>query len=356
MQKLQLKVKSIIPQTDQAIQVIFEQPEQERLAYKAGQFLTFLLNIEGEEFRRAYSLCSSPFANEPPSVAIKRVAEGKVSNFLNDTLKEGYTLTSLPPKGVFTTDLSAHQKRHFVFFAGGSGITPIFSLLKSVLLVEKESKVSLIYANRNIHSIIFKQDLEQWQQQYANRFQMIHILEQAPSLSWQYPTGYLTPEMIKELLAQLPQMNIRDTEYFMCGPAPMMQIIEQSFVQLGIPKEKLRKENFALSPEESAQGIESQTNILTTTSDFLVTIHYEGLTHQVIVKPTQTILEAALKQGIQLPYSCQSGLCTACMGKCIQGKVKLDEEDALTPKELEQGYILTCVGHPLTPNVVIEID
>jgi ring-1,2-phenylacetyl-CoA epoxidase subunit PaaE len=360
MNHLHLKIRNIIKETAEAITVEFENPTTGKLMYQAGQFLTLIVNINGESLRRAYSLCTSPIIAEYPAVTIKRTKGGKVSNFLNDTLKVGDTVEVLDPTGHFITKYSADNQRHIVLFGGGSGITPLMSILTTALQAEPKSKVSLIYANRDADSIIFKQKIENLVNQYKERFTLVQVWEKAPLFWSKGHKGLLNTKLIRKILDSLPAFNIRDTEYFMCGPGPMMEVVQQAFKELKLPVDKLHKESFGLSPEEAAQkktaAIEEAKKIGTPADGFEVTIKYDGEVHKFLVPPDKSILETALSLDIDLPYSCQSGMCTACMGKCTSGKVKLDEEDALTPKELAQGYVLTCVGHPMSEDVVIEID
>ncbi|TAF63747.1 MAG: ferredoxin--NADP reductase [Cytophagales bacterium] len=352
MNTLSLPIKAIIKETNEAITIVFERP-QNAPAYKAGQFLTLLLSIEGEALRRAYSLCSSPTLDQDWAVTVKRVPQGKVSNYLNDHAKAGDTMEVLPPAGVFTTQISPKNKRHLILFAGGSGITPMMSILTSVLAEEPKTTVSLVYANRNEASIIFREKIQQLQQKYPKNFNVVHVLEEPPTQDWKGFKGMLNPDMVRDILKMLPKFVFNPTEYMMCGPNGMMEQVTLAFEKLKIAKDKLKKEVFTSDLEKKTTTTSPET---LSGGNKRVTIKYAGETHEFEVAPTQTILEAAMKMDIDLPYSCQSGMCTACMGKCLSGKVKLDEEDALTPKELEQGYVLTCVGHPITDDVVIQID
>jgi len=351
MKKYNLKIKEVVKETADAITIRFENPEEGKLQYEAGQFLTLITFPEAQEERRAYSLCSSPFIDEFPAVTVKKVENGKVSQFLNEYIAAGDTLEVLEPSGVFTTKFKSRQKRHVIMFGGGSGITPLMSLMKSILTQEAKSIVSLIYANRDIDSIIFKKELEELQNIYGKRLNIRHILEKAPDENWQEPTGYLNPDLIKTLIKSFPKFTFNPTEYFMCGPAGMMEQVELAFQKMKISSTKLRKESFTASID--TKTITEENKSLATQK---VTVHYSGEVYEFEVKAEQTILEAAQKNDIDLPYSCQGGMCTACMGKATSGKVKMDTEDALMPQEIEQGYVLTCVGHPLTDDVVIEID
>lgn len=347
----QLVVNNIIKETNNAAVIQFENIGNQVLSYQAGQFLTLVLNIENKEERRAYSLCTSPVSDTLPAVCVKRVEQGKMSNFLLDQVQIGDKLKVLEPMGFFITDFSTEQKRHFVLFAGGSGITPLISILKTALELEKESVVSLIYQNTNEESIIFKQELEDLKEKYAERLNIAHVLSQS-SANWSGLKGRLSAGIISDLLEQFPKLD--NTDYFMCGPKGMMDIIAESFETLGLPKDKLKKESFGISLEE-ASGNQDDTKD-GDSSEKTVKILYDNEEHVITVPADKTILQTALDLDIDLPYSCQAGMCTACMGKCTSGKVELEEEDALTPGELNEGYILTCVGHPLTDDVVIEIE
>ena len=344
---LNLKVKEVVNETADAISIHFEQPAGGDIAYKSGQFFTVIADINGKEERRAYSLCSSPFVDANPAVAVKRVEGGLMSNYLNDHAKAGETLRLMDPIGNFTTEFDSDNERHIVLFGGGSGITPLISIAKSALDQESSSSVSLIYANRNVESVIFKDQLESMVDEAAGRFNLIHVLENAPE-GMDCPTGWLTEEIIKESLTRLPEMD--DTEFFMCGPGPMMDIVENSLANMGIDKAKVHKESFTSSADTADAAADNDEIIARE-----VTVIYDDEEYKYTVEPGETILEKGLDEDIDLPFSCQSGLCTACRGKCVSGKVKMDEDEGLSEAEIDEGYVLPCVSHPLTDDVVIEI-
>ena len=397
---LELAVHSVIKETADAITIRFEPPEG-GLSYQAGQFLTLIISMDGQEVRRSYSLCTSPATDAHPSVTVKRVASGQVSNYLNDTLKPGDTVRMVEPMGTFTTPIDPAQQRHLVMLGGGSGITPLMGLLKAVLHQEPQSKVSLIYANRDAASIIFRQSLDALMQQYVGRFHVVHVLEDTADYTGALE-GRVTTERLPELLSDLPFQEA-PTEYFLCGPQGMMENVRKALKEMDVPPHLVHKESFVTSkstpvdtapvdtatvdaaarpsdpvdtaPDAVATEADTatkegptatwdsesppgayQTSQATVTEAHEVTVHYEGETYRFTVAPESSILETALALDIDLPYSCQSGLCTACMGKCTSGRMKLDEEDSLAEEDLKQGYVLTCVGHPLTSDVVIEIE
>jgi len=227
------------------------------------------------------------------------------------------------------------------------------AISKEILHGEPQSIISLIYANRNIDSIIFNEKLEAIQKNFEGRFHVIHILDDAP-LNWQGPSGLLNPEKLRELMERIPDWGIEKTQYLMCGPEGMMNNIDTILAALNIPKDKIFKESFVAGITHKKEVVvEAESDSKTAAHE--VTIIYDGEEYKFTVEPGKTILETALALDIDLPYSCQSGLCTACRGKCLSGKVKLDEEEGLSEAELSEGYVLTCVGHPLTGDVVIEI-
>lgn len=349
----ELKVKEIIQETRDSIIIVFEAPSSGKINYKSGQFLTIIVSIGDKDVRRAYSLCSSPFVDADLAVTVKRVDNGLMSNWLPDNLKVGTTLKVLEPMGQFTTEFNAANKRHIIMFAGGSGITPMMSIIKSILSQEPDSMCSLIYCNRDVDSIIFKQTLDHLQTIDEGRLHVIHVLDNAP-MNWQGYSGLLNHEMLSKLFERMPEWGIERTTFLMCGPEGMMKNVDTLLEARKIPTEKIFKESFVqgtIDKETKKEPVSEGAALV----ERVVTIRYDGQEYKVTVPPNKAILETALDQGIDLPYSCQSGLCTACRGKALSGKVKLDEEEGLSQSERAEGYVLTCVGHPLTDDVVIEI-
>lgn len=346
-----LSVKKIVQETKDAISIVFDQPTN-KINYKSGQFLTLIAKVNGKDVRRAYSLCSSPFVDNDLVVTVKRVDNGLMSNWLPDNLKVGQKLRVMEPMGQFTTELSKTNKRHMILFGGGSGITPMMSIIKSILSQEPESICSLIYCNRDIDSIIFQEELRKMETRDEGRLHVIHILDNAP-MNWQGYSGLLNKGMLEKLFERIPDWGLDNTTYLMCGPEGMMKNVEALLDEHKIPQKNIFKESFV-------QGIiDKEPKKENAATDELisreVTIKYDGQEFKITVPPSSTILFTALDQGIDLPYSCQSGLCTACRGKALSGKVKLDEEEGLSQSEREEGYVLTCVGHPMSDDVVIEI-
>jgi len=349
MKKYQLKVKDIIHETPEAISIVLEQPQNETINFKAGQFLTFNFQLGGETIRRAYSLANCPYTEKDLKVTVKRLKDGKISNLLNNTLQKGDYLDVLEPMGHFTPELNTKNAFFYTLWAAGSGITPIIAMLKAILHQEPNSKIMLVYANRDQENTIFKQELQDLQQKHTDRLEVVYVFSQ-PLNGWNGYQGRLDASKAHEILSKVPS-NMPLSQW-MCGPEGMMHTITEVSEKLNFSKPK--KENFAASIEDSAQKkLEESSNALVERE---ITVKYDGETYKFKVSPKKSILDAALDQDIDLPYSCQSGLCTACMGKCISGKVMMTEDDCLTDQEMSQGIILTCVAHPLSDDVVIHID
>ena len=345
-----LTVKEIIEETDETKTISFWQPIHQAVTYKAGQFITIIIEINGKKERRSYSMSSSP-REASLSITVKRVANGLVSNYLCDHLKVGDAVEVMEPMGHFCVEPDAENARNISLFGGGSGITPLLSMIKTILPVEKYSKIFLVYGSRSESEIIFKKQLDSLEQQYVGQLKVIHVLTQ-PSYTWAGYKTRINQASTAIFLKQDIAVSIADAEYYLCGPEGMMDQVTNTLNLFNVPSENIHKEHFGESvikaheTEVIDEGQKEQT----------VTIKYEGKNYSVLVKPHETILEAALDQDIDLPYSCQAGMCTACMGHCTEGEVTMDEEDGLTEKEIKQGWVLTCVAHPKSAGVVINIE
>ncbi|WP_144605514.1 ferredoxin--NADP reductase [Algoriphagus algorifonticola] len=350
---LPLKVREVVRETPDTVSIYFEQPEP-FLDYKPGQFLTLVMDFDGKEQRRSYSLCTSPFVDPFPGISVKRVDGGLFSNYLNEKVNPGKTINVLKPLGNFTTDFHSKNQRHFIMVAGGSGITPIMGILKSVLVNEPNSIITLIYCSRSEEQIIFKRQLDLLEKANPERLKVIHNLSQ-PSEAWKGPKGRLNPDSFKEFVSRAEYEQRYEEIYFLCGPDGIMDTAENVLEELGIPEERIHRESFFSAAAQQAHdnamaGINS--GILTRD----VKIMLEGEEFDVTVNPEQTVLEAGLEQGLNMPYSCQSGLCTACRGRLLSGKVKMDEDAGLSEKEIAAGYVLCCVSRPLTDDIKITIE
>ena len=351
-----LKVKDVVRETPDAVTITFWHPISEEIRYQPGQFLTFLLNINGQKVRRSYSMASSPHVDVSLAVSVKRVSGGLASNYLCDRIHPGDILETLEPMGTFVPKLDPQNRRTIILIGAGSGITPLFSMAKSALHVEPNSRMWLIYGNRNQESIIYKAHLDAMEQAYGqSRFRTTHVLSQ-PTAHWTGLDGRLNQHTLTSLLEDLPVADRQSASAYLCGPDSMMAEARSALALVGVPAERVHKESYVTAPVAAGDVIEEPLTEDEENGSPEVTVLYEGAEYKFIVAPHQTILEAALDLDIDLPYSCQAGMCTACLGKCTSGTVKLDEEDGLSASELKAGYVLTCVAHPVGRDVVIEIE
>ncbi|AKD05277.1 ferredoxin--NADP reductase [Pontibacter korlensis] len=353
-----LKVIEITRETADAATIHFEHPDKQTINYKPGQFLTLILSIEGKEVRRSYSLSSTTQEAPRLSVTVKRVEGGLVSNYLLNTLEVGQEVKVMEPLGNFCLTCAPQNQRNVLLFGAGSGITPLMSILKAVLTEEPNSKVTLLYGNRDEDSVIFKDKLQELEQQYADRLHVEYIYSQ-PKHDCDH-RGRMNQSMIIKILERLQLAKISNAVYFMCGPEGMMEEVRHALDVLHVPADCIFRESFVSNKLQDKQEEAQHGAVVSSDEDEeittqTVTVIYEGSEYSFVVEPDQTILEAALDQNIDLPYSCQAGLCTACRGKCLSGKVHLDEREGLSDAEMEEGYVLNCVSHPLSANVMIEI-
>lgn len=355
-----LKVKEVRNETTDAVSVSFEVPQdlQSNFQYIPGQYTTLKLSVNGQAVNRSYSFCSSAYMNEPLTIAVKRVTGGVGSNFINDNFKAGLEVEVMEPMGNFKALLNAANSKHYVLFGGGSGITPVLSILKSTLVAEPNSRVTLFYGNRNENSIIFKERIEQLAAQYADRLKVVYIFDAPLNTAHPY-SGFVVKDMALRLLRENTNLSFQNAEFFICGPTPMMKEVESALNTLGIPKEKIHIEYFTAKADEDKQAADVGTASATEepfTGVANVTIIYDGNKKELKVKEKETILEAALDAGYDPPYSCMVAACCTCRAKLLEGKVEMDDRESLTDAEISKGYVLTCQSHPKSNKVVLNYD
>ncbi|WP_143959856.1 ferredoxin--NADP reductase [Litoribacter populi] len=350
---LSLKIREVVRETPDTVTLFFEQPEP-YLDYKAGQFLTVILDIDGKEERRSYSLCTSPFMDPHPGITVKRVKDGLVSNYLNEKMFPGKSVNILKPMGNFTTDVHSKNKRHFVMIAAGSGITPVMGIIKSLLVNEPQTKITLLYCSRSEEQIIFKKQLEELQGKYE-QLDVVHNLTQ-PDEDWNGLRGRIDAEKIKEVLSTRAYPKAESKKFYLCGPEGLMATAKETLLAIGESKEDIIQESFFTSASEDAGDPTAQAVGEVAELTRTVSVILEGEEFSFDVSPDKTILEAGLDEDLEMPYSCQSGLCTACMGKLVSGEVKMDEDAGLSESEKSEGYILCCVSRPMSGDVKIEIE
>lgn len=332
---IQLKVKQVIEETADAVTLVFERPTW---TYLAGQFVTLRIPFGGEYVERSYSFSSHPSGDHHPAITVKRIFGGQVSSYLYKHAHEGLTLEGKLPAGQFVLPFLAPTGHHLALFAGGSGITPLFSILKEALLTSQKTKVSLIYANRREEDIIYREALADWQARYPMRLTVTHVLS-CPSPLWRGHRGRLVPALLHSLLDRMQGAGA--INYFLCAPKGLMEMVRATLAQRGI--DHIFQETFTHKRVQSTQ--------VPFTYD--LTIHLEGQVYETKASNAQTVLEAALEAGAELPCACMSGTCNTCRAKCVAGTVEMSEDEGLSDQELEEGYILTCVARAKSKKVKI---
>jgi ring-1,2-phenylacetyl-CoA epoxidase subunit PaaE len=348
-----LSVKNIRRETKDCVSISFEIPKEieNDFLFKQGQNVTIKINIDGEEARRSYSICSSPHDNEL-RIAVKKVYDGFFSTFANDVLKEDDVLEVLPPTGTFFTEVKTANKRNYVFFAAGSGITPVISIIKTILFIEPESKVTLVFGNRTVASIIFKEELEALKDKYLQRFRMYHVLSRERTDA-DINYGRIDKKKCRQF-SRLIDFNFID-EFFICGPEPMIFTVKEFLENIGVEKKKIHFELFTTPSGKHIKIYKPEKTQEESGSD--ITVKFDGRSFDFKLDyNSNNILDAALAQGADLPFSCKGGVCTTCKAKLIEGNVEMEVNYGLEQEEVEAGFVLTCQSHPRSKKVIIDFD
>jgi ring-1,2-phenylacetyl-CoA epoxidase subunit PaaE len=351
-----LRVKKVEKETEDCVSIEFEVPKElkEIFQFKQGQNLTIKKILNGKELRRNYSICTSPFDNKL-KVAVKKAEGGIFSTWVNEELKAGDHLDVLPPTGKFYTELNPSQKKNYVAFAAGSGITPVLSIVKTTLITEPKSTFTLVYGNRTKNSIIFKEELEALKDKFIDRFRIYHILSRETT-DVEINNGRIDVSKLELLCSKLIDLKTCD-EFFVCGPEEMIFCIKGYLEGRGVIGDKIHFELFTVPGQKQTankqqfeilknEGPKAKVRVKLDGIMFDFDLEYEG----------ESVLDAALNQGADLPYACKGGVCTTCKAKLIEGKVSMDVNWGLEPEEVAKGYILTCQSHPQTERIVIDFD
>jgi ring-1,2-phenylacetyl-CoA epoxidase subunit PaaE len=336
--RLRLRVAEVIQETPSTRTFVLAAPDGgvPALAYRAGQHLTLLVDAGGATQRRCYSFSSSPLAGGQPAITVKRMADGTVSRHLHDHVRAGDTLTALEPSGEFCVGTDPAAARHLVLVAGGVGITPLISIAETVLRAEPASRVTLLCGNRSEAEIVFRNRLEALARAFSPRLAVHHALDEAPP-GWTGLRGALGGARVLEVLGGRPADG-----YYVCGPEPMMQGVCAALADAGVPRERVHTERFAYASAAT-----------TRVPDHAAEITFTGSGRRVTARPGQTILQAGLEAGLDLPYSCTMGGCGACKVRRTDGSVVMSEPNCLSDAEREAGFLLACCAYADTP-VVIE--
>ena len=346
-----IPISQITKETDQAVSITLEIPPlmAPLFSYDAGQYLTVSAVVNNEEVRRSYSMCSSPVSDEKITIAVKKVDGGRMSNYLNNELNVGDKLEVMPPMGSFVLDEGAQKAKNIVLWGGGSGITPLLSLIKTALANLPDCTCLLIYANRDEDNIIFNKELDLLEKTHSGRFSVIYSLDN-PIRDWSGMSGYLTQESVSEITRKELGLNYPTAHYYTCGPRPMMDIVVEGLKSIGVRDDNIHTEYFTATPKNQTTEEEPFTESQEV-SERTIQVEVFGQKKEVIVKADQTILEAAQDAGMDPPYSCTVGVCTTCRARLRSGKASMDEREGLSDSEIEEGFVLTCQAHPLTGDV-----
>ncbi len=337
-----LRVTEICRETSESVSILLEPVSGESFIFLAGQYLTLLAKIDGDDVRRSYSLCSSP-SEGVLRVAVKEVPGGKFSTFCNRVLAVGDTLESLPPDGRFTRDFKDSVKNHLAI-AAGSGITPVISIIKDVLSTDLSAKFALCYVNKETSSIIFKDELSDLKDTYLERLQLFNFLTREPA-EIELFSGRLDSKRLSRIFPEVISPSSFDVAY-LCGPESMISDCRTALTGAGMPDSAVKYELFTSSSDPVKES-SVETTSSTSGEEVEVSIVLDGITTQVSVKRSgKSILQAALDSGVDVPFSCQGGVCCTCRCKMTSGSASMDINFALEEEEVENGYVLACQSHP----------
>ena len=356
-----LPIANIRQETDSAICLSLNIPDELKgtFTFTPGQFLTLQATINGEEVRRCYSICSG-IDEAQISVAIKRVEEGVFSNFANDNFKTGDSIEVMAPQGDFTLkSLDSQNSKNYMLLAAGSGITPILSLIKSILGREPNSQITLVYGNQKTLTMMFKEELSFIKNRYLTRFNWVNIMSQEDQ-----GADLLNGRIDNKKGYQLQKQKVIDInttdEAFICGPESMISEVSRGFRIEGLAEDQIHYELFASSSEDAQMVLDkakSRVKEYGETRTSKVTVIADGRSNNFdLATVGANILDAGMANGVELPYSCKAGVCSTCKAKLIKGKVDMDISHGLEQHEIDEGYILTCQSHPITDEVIVSFD
>ena len=352
-----LRVRAVQPDTAEAVIVSFEVPDDLRpvFGFTQGQYLTLRKDIAGQDLRRSYSICAGVDDGEL-RVGVRKVRGGVFSNWINDNLRPGDTLDVMAPQGRFFVPLAPEAQRHHLGIAGGSGVTPILSIMKTVLAREPRSRFSLVYGNRSLQSTMFKEELDDLKDRYLTRLALHHVFSEEPTDA-PINMGLINRDKLGEFLRVLVPAQSIDHAY-VCGPFQMNDEAEAALLAAGVPEERIHIERFGVAQAAAGQvGAVVHAPHPGDAAQARVVIIRDGLRREITFQREQpSILDAASAAGLEVPFSCTSGVCGTCRAKLVEGQVRMERNFALDQQELAAGYVLTCQAHPLTERVVLSFD
>lgn len=347
----ELTVKEIRKETGDCISILFDLPKEIKKEFKFIQGQSIAIKTHLDENRRSYSICSSPLDDEL-RIAVKRVKNGVFSTYATRDLKVGDKLSIMPPTGSFHTEVNVFNKKQYVFFAAGSGITPVISNIKTILKTEKRSQVTLVYGNKNTSSIIFKEELEALKDKYLTRFRIHYILSRERTES-DFNYGRIDARKCHDL-SKIIAFNKVD-EFFICGPEEMIFAVKDFLTGWGIKADKIHFELFTTPTKKNIQIYTSEKQ--KSEGGCEVTIKVDGRSYDFNLDyNSNTVLDAGLAEGIDLPFACKGGVCCSCKAKLLEGEVEMEANYGLEDSEVKDGYILTCQAHPRSGKIVVDYD
>ena len=349
-----LRIAEVVRETDDANSIRFDVPDDLKpaFAFKAGQHLTLRAAIDGEDVRRNYSLCVAPHEGEL-KVTVKRIAGGAFSNWVAEELKAGDTLDVMTPHGSFTTDFDAAQARRYVGFAGGSGITPIMSLIRTALSVEPGSRFTLFYGNRDASSVIFLDALADLKDRYMGRFELYHFLSDEDG-DVELFNGMLDRATCEAAIEALVDAPNQVDAWFICGPGPMMDAAEAALVERKVAHDRLHIERFTAGRPSAAVAAQIMA-LQQEAAGLMLAVTLDGRTRRIAFDGAN-ILDSAREAGMPAPFACKAGVCATCRARVVSGKVEMAARYGLSDDEIAAGYVLTCQSVPVGEGVAVDYD
>jgi len=344
-----LRINKIINQPGENITIQFEPVDEAYPNYLAGQFLSLIFQGKHKEIRRSYSFNSSPDVDEPLSITVKRVENGEISRLLHHKTTVNDVLIAQEPQGLFSYLPDKNIQRDVFLFAAGVGITPLFSILKTALVREEQSRIILVYSNRSKEDTLFYDELSSWEQKYPDRFKIVWIFSNSKNLM----TARLNKFYIERLLKEHLQFNKENALFYTCGPVIYMDLCRITLLGMGFDIKQIKRETFVL-PEDELDEDDNSAEKVVDKNTYSVVLDFRGEVYHLDIPWPKRILDVALAHKIKLPYSCHAGMCSTCAATCTKGGVRMDYNEVLTDEELLKGRVLVCTGHPTENGTTIK--
>ncbi|MCF6223655.1 MAG: 2Fe-2S iron-sulfur cluster-binding protein [Flavobacteriaceae bacterium] len=342
-----LPIKEVTKETENAVSIVFDIPDKAKSEFNfiPGQYITIQKEFDGKALRRAYSICSSPNSKEL-RVAIKEVKKGIFSIYANNLLKVGDVLKVAAPEGQFVLNTSVNNKKKYLAFVAGSGITPVLSMIKTVLETEKESQFVLIYGSKSSDETIFKSEIDALAISYKDQFEVHYVFSQ--KISDKAYFGRINLKVVNDILKH-KYNRVKFDEFFLCGPEEMIDLVKETLLKKGVDKEVIHFELF------SSTSVKKEVNSdLSGNAQITIILDEEETTLE--MRRDEIILNVALAHDLDAPYSCQGGICSSCLAKVVEGEAVMEKNTILDEDDIEEGLILTCQAHPTTATIKIDFD